>query len=142
MSQAMTLRRSSSLRAGIVGAALGAAMAFAAVYAVATLSPGTVGDTGARSSAIAPIRFQEALQAHLSREYGTPVALGSDIQAALREHVARENGLPRLTAGLGIDFASGLREHVARENASIVSAASSGIDARQSLIEHVLRENR
>ena len=144
MSQVLTLRRSPALRAGILGAVMGAAVGIGGVVAVLSLTPeASVNDSPARSINAAPVGFQQALQTHLVREYGTAaIAVGIDTQTALREHVLRENGLTDAPAGLGIDFASGLREHVVRENRSIVRAASPGSDLQQALADHVIRENR
>ena len=116
MSQVITLRPSQSIRAGIVGAIVGATVALGGVLAVANLWPMAATSDGRDGSALVEsIDVQQALREHLAREYsstGSSVS-GFEFQQALQQHLAREYAAR--VAAPGIDVQEALREHLARE---------------------------
>ena len=115
---AITLSRQTTLRAGFVGAILGAVATFAIIVALGafTTQAGGTTDVRAANGPGTVIDVQSALRAHQAREYasadGTSRAL--DFLAALRAHQAREYG----SAGdpsLDLEVSAALRRHHAIE---------------------------
>jgi hypothetical protein len=88
--------RNPSVRAGFFGAIIGATLALSIAFALTAIAPPKDGtaDIRAVSGRSAVLDVQAALREHLAREYASvsgPSAV-LDVQAALREHLAREYG--------------------------------------------------
>lgn len=142
---ATTLSRNPSLRAGLVGAILGATLALGTVFALPGFAPQADGSRdgaakgGPAGAAVrGPAGVEAVLREHQAREYGAvsdPVVV-PDRQAVLRQHQAREYG----SVSGGIDFQTGLREQLAREYGS-ASASTTSFDLQAALREHQERES-
>jgi hypothetical protein len=135
---AMTARlnRYPSIRAGLVGAILGATLSLGSVFAIASMLSEGQGSSQVAVTSGAPLDVSAALQQHLAREYGL-VSDGIDFQAALQQHLAREYGL----VSDGIDFHAWLRDQLIREYRS-AGRSPTGFDFQAALREHQQREYR
>ena len=95
---ATILGRNPSVRTGFFGAIIGATLALSIAFVFTAIAPSNdrTADTRAVSGPAAVLDVQAALREHLAREHASvsgPSAV-LDVQAALREHLAREYGAP------------------------------------------------
>jgi hypothetical protein len=113
---AMTARlnRYPSVRAGLVGAILGATLSLGSVFAVASMLSQGQGSSQVAVTSGAPLDVSTALQAHLAREYGVTSGASVDVSAALQAHLTREYGSAGNSSS-GFDIQAALREHQQRE---------------------------
>jgi hypothetical protein len=115
---ATSIGRNPSVRAGFFGAIIGATFALGIAFALTTMASPKDGtaDIRAVSGPSAVLDVQAALREHLAREYASvsgPSAV-LDVQAALREHLAREYASVSGPSAV-LDVQAALREHLARE---------------------------